>query len=61
VKGWKALGNKITYDTFKSAKLLSDKVGIWLEETKSEESSDGPIDGDDTIIIDELDGQKTLF
>jgi topoisomerase-4 subunit A len=61
VKGWKAIGNKITYDTFKSAKLLSDKVGVWLEEAKSEESSDGPIDGDDTIVIDELDGQKTLF
>ncbi|MFM6983288.1 MAG: DNA gyrase/topoisomerase IV subunit A [Chitinophagaceae bacterium] len=61
VKGWKAIGNKITYDTFKSAKLLSDKVGIWQEEVKEEESEEKPAEGDSGIVIDELDGQKTLF
>ena len=59
VKGWKAIGNKITYDTFKSAKLISDKVGAWVqEEPIKEENSISPAD---TIVIDELDGQKTLF
>ncbi len=57
VKGWKATGNKLTYDTFKSAKLLSDKVGIIQEEIK-EEVMEKP---DKEISIDELDGQKTLF
>ena len=61
VKGWKAIGNKITYDTLKSAKLLSDKVGAWQEEVKEDDASDLPPDGDDGIVIDELDGQKTLF
>lgn len=32
VKGWKSNGNKATYHTFKSAKLLSPKVGEWHEE-----------------------------
>lgn len=59
VKGWKAIGNKITYDTFKSAKLLSDKVGLWQTEEKEEEPA--PIDPDSKIVIEELDGQKTLF
>lgn len=59
VKGWKALGNKITYDTFKSAKLLSDKVGAWQEEEKSDEKAEPP--SDNTVVVDELDGQKTLF
>ena len=59
VKGWKAIGNKITYDTFKSAKLISDKVGAWVqEEPIKEENSISPAD---SIVIDELDGQKTLF
>ncbi len=58
VKGWKAIGNKITYDNFKSAKLLSDKVGQWQEEDKPDNTK--PSDGGD-IVIDELDGQKTLF
>lgn len=60
VKGWKAIGNKITYDNFKSAKLLSDKIGQWQEEEKK----DTPADTDKTgssVVIDELDGQKTLF
>lgn len=57
VKGWKATGNKLTYDTFKSAKLLSDKVGIIQEEIK-EEVVEKP---EKEISIDELDGQKTLF
>lgn len=57
VKGWKATGNKLTYDTFKSAKLLSDKVGIIQEEIK-EEVIEKP---EKEISIDELDGQKTLF
>ena len=57
VKGWKATGNKLTYDTFKSAKLLSDKVGIVQEEIK-EEVIEKP---EKEISIDELDGQKTLF
>jgi topoisomerase-4 subunit A len=61
VKGWKAIGNKITYDAFKSAKLLSDKVGVWQEEVKEDDASSLPPDGDDGIVIDELDGQKTLF
>ncbi len=55
VKGWKAIGNKITYDTFKSAKLLSEKVGKWVEEDAPATTADGK------VIADELDGQKTLF
>lgn len=58
IKGWKATGNKITYDTFKSAKLLSDKVGTWEEEVKEEVISESIVP---EIIVDELDGQKTLF
>ncbi|MEZ4805724.1 MAG: DNA gyrase/topoisomerase IV subunit A [Bacteroidia bacterium] len=59
VKGWKAIGNKITYDTFKSAKLLSEKVGTW--ETEESEDNVPPPDNDKKIVIEELDGQKTLF
>jgi topoisomerase-4 subunit A len=55
VKGWKAIGNKITYDTFKSAKLLSEKVGKWIEEEPVVTDAEGK------VIADELDGQKTLF
>ncbi len=58
VKGWKASGNKITYDIFKSARLLSDKVGQWVEEVVEEVKSDSKIP---ETIIEELDGQKTLF
>jgi topoisomerase IV subunit A len=58
VKGWKASGNKITSDTFKSAKLLSEKIGEWLEEVVEEVVSEGKVP---ETIIDELDGQKTLF
>jgi topoisomerase IV subunit A len=58
IKGWKATGNKITYDTFKSAKLLSEKVGTWEEEVKEEIISESIVP---EIITDELDGQKTLF
>jgi len=58
IKGWKATGNKITYDTFKSAKLLSEKVGTWEEEVKEEIISESIVP---EIIVDELDGQKTLF
>ncbi len=62
VKGWKALGNKITYDNFKSAKLLSDKVGQWQEEEDAGKEAEEPVGkGGGTIVIDELDGQKTLF
>jgi topoisomerase-4 subunit A len=57
VKGWKAIGNKITYDIFKSAKLLSEKVGKWIEE----EPEAPAVDEDGKVIADELDGQKTLF
>ncbi|HEY1044933.1 MAG TPA: DNA gyrase/topoisomerase IV subunit A [Bacteroidia bacterium] len=58
VKGWKANGNKVSYDNVKSAKLLSEKVGIRQDEVKPDE----PIEeGDPTVVIDELDGQKTLF
>lgn len=60
VKGWKAIGNKITYDIFKSAKLLSEKVGAWQDEAK-EDVEEKPAEGDSGIVIDELDGQKTLF
>ena len=60
VKGWKALGNKITYDNFKSAKLLSDKIGAWITEEPLKEEA--PLSADDAkVIADELDGQKTLF
>ena len=58
IKGWKATGNKITYDTFKSAKLLSEKVGTWEEEVKEEVISESIVP---EIVADELDGQKTLF
>jgi topoisomerase-4 subunit A len=58
IKGWKATGNKITYDTFKSAKLMSDKIGTWEEEVKEEIISESIVP---EIIADELDGQKTLF
>jgi topoisomerase IV subunit A len=58
VKGWKASGNKITSDTFKSAKLLSEKIGEWIEEVSEEVVSEGKVP---ETIIDELDGQKTLF
>ncbi|MDP2175021.1 MAG: DNA gyrase/topoisomerase IV subunit A [Bacteroidota bacterium] len=58
VKGWKASGNKITSDTFKSAKLLSEKIGEWIEEVVEEVVSEGKVP---ETIIDELDGQKTLF
>jgi topoisomerase-4 subunit A len=58
IKGWKATGNKITYDTFKSAKLISEKVGTWEEEVKEEVISESIVP---EIIADELDGQKTLF
>jgi topoisomerase IV subunit A len=58
IKGWKATGNKITYDTFKSAKLLSEKVGTWEEEVKEEVISESIVPD---IVADELDGQKTLF
>lgn len=61
VKGWKANGNKVTYDTFKSAKLLSDKIGPWIEETKEEDKLTDNEPSDPGIVIDELDGQKTLF
>ncbi|MBC7426344.1 MAG: DNA gyrase/topoisomerase IV subunit A, partial [Bacteroidia bacterium] len=37
IKGWKAIGNKITFDNFKSAKLLSPVVGEWEEEETEEE------------------------
>lgn len=60
VKGWKAIGNKVTYDTFKSAKLLSDKIGIIAEEETIDNSSEDEPPSE-KIIIDELDGQKTLF
>jgi topoisomerase IV subunit A len=60
VKGWKAIGNKITYDTFKSAKLLSEKVGI-IQEEEIPEVEDKPGPDDKKISIEELDGQKTLF
>lgn len=58
VKGWKASGNKITSDTFKSAKLLSEKIGEWLEEVVEEIISEDKIP---ETVIEELDGQKTLF
>jgi topoisomerase-4 subunit A len=58
VKGWKAIGNKITYDTFKSAKLISPKVGTWKVETEPiVEASNS----ETQVIAEELDGQKTLF
>lgn len=57
VKGWKAIGNKVTYDTFKSAKLLSDKIGAWPDEEPAG-GNNGKIR---EVIGDELDGQKTLF
>ncbi len=57
VKGWKAIGNKVTYDTFKSAKLLSEKIGAWIEEKPTEEEKEIVND----VIAEELDGQKTLF
>ncbi len=58
VKGWKAIGNKITYDTFKSAKLISPKVGTWKVETEPiVETSNS----ETQVIAEELDGQKTLF
>jgi len=60
VKGWKAMGNKITYDIFKSAKLLSEKVGKWIEE-EPVAAVEEKIDTDGKVIADELDGQKTLF
>jgi topoisomerase-4 subunit A len=58
VKGWKASGNKITSDTFKSAKLLSEKIGEWVEEVVEEVISEGKVP---ETVIEELDGQKTLF
>lgn len=58
VKGWKANGNKVSYDNVKSAKLLSEKVGIRQDEEKPDEQIE---EGDPTVVIDELDGQKTLF
>ena len=58
VKGWKAIGNKITYDTFKTAKLMSPKVGAWQEE---EVAVVEEIKTEAQIIAEELDGQKTLF
>ncbi|MCC6818702.1 MAG: DNA gyrase/topoisomerase IV subunit A [Bacteroidia bacterium] len=61
VKGWKALGNKITYDNFKSAKLLSEKIGAWQEEETENSNDKSSKDADGGIVIDELDGQKTLF
>ena len=57
VKGWKAMGNKVTYDTFKSAKLLSEKVGIITKE----EIEVKPSQNTNEVIADELDGQKILF
>lgn len=60
VKGWKAIGNKITYDNFKSAKLISDKIGAWIEESTDEEAEKDKT-GSGGIVIEELDGQKTLF
>ena len=51
------MGNKVTYDTFKSAKLLSEKVGIITKE----EIEVKPSQNTNEVIADELDGQKILF
>jgi len=58
VKGWKASGNKITFDTFKSVRLLGEKIGTWIEEPVILKEVEGVVP---IPIIDELDGQKTLF
>jgi len=39
VKGWRSIGNKVTYDKFVSAKLKSPKIGDPIEE--KEESNNG--------------------
>jgi topoisomerase-4 subunit A len=45
IKGWKSIGNKITYDKFVSAKLISPKVGEWAEAVEAESANGEDEDG----------------
>jgi topoisomerase-4 subunit A len=46
VKGWRSIGNKVTYDKFVSAKLVTEKIGK-LESKKVEKSEEEDDSGDD--------------